>query len=81
MIYLLYIILILIFAYLFSKSAKAEDNMACIFETVGVTIIIVIIIILSNQPTAMHVYQGKTTLEITYKDGVAVDSIVVFKNK
>ena len=55
--------------------------MACIFETVGVTIIIVIIIILSNQPTAMHVYQDKTTLEITYKDGVAVDSIVVFKNK
>lgn len=81
MIYLLYIILILIFAYLFYKSAKDEDNMACIFETVGVTIIIVITIILSNQPTAMHVYQGKTTLEITYKDGVAVDSIVVFKNK
>jgi membrane-bound ClpP family serine protease len=35
----------------------------------------------SGKPTAMDVYQGKTTLEITYKDGVAVDSIVVFKNK
>jgi len=30
-------------------------------------------------PTAMDVYQGKTTLEITYKDSVAVDSTVVFK--
>lgn len=30
-------------------------------------------------PTAMDVYQGKTTLEITYKDSVAVDSAVVFK--
>lgn len=30
-------------------------------------------------PTAMDVYQGKTTLEITYKDSVAVDSVVVFK--
>ena len=35
----------------------------------------------SCKPTAMDVYQGKTTLEITYKDGVAVDSVVVFKNK
>ena len=35
----------------------------------------------ANKPTAMDVYQGKTTLEITYKDSVAIDSIVVFKNK
>lgn len=33
----------------------------------------------SEYPTAMDVYQGKTTLEITYKDSVAVDSVVVFK--
>ena len=33
------------------------------------------------EPTAMDVYQGRTTLEITYKDGVPVDSVVVFKNK
>ena len=35
----------------------------------------------AGKPTAMDVYQGKTTLEITYKDGIPVDSIVVFKNK
>lgn len=34
----------------------------------------------SIKPSAMDVYQGKTTLEITYKDGVPVDSVVVFKN-
>ncbi len=34
-----------------------------------------------DTPTAMDVYRGKTTLEITYRDGVPVDSIVVFKNK
>ena len=33
-----------------------------------------------NKPTALDVYQGKTTLEITYKDGVPVDSVVVFKD-
>lgn len=32
-----------------------------------------------DQPTALDVYQGKTTLEITYKDSVSVDSVVVFK--
>lgn len=34
-----------------------------------------------NTPSAMDVYQGRTTLEITYKDGISVDSIVVFKHK
>lgn len=32
-----------------------------------------------NTPSAINVYQGKTTLEITYREGVAIDSIVVFK--
>lgn len=36
--------------------------------------------VLSYKPTAMDVYQGKTTLEVTYKDGVPVDSVVVFKD-
>lgn len=34
-----------------------------------------------NTPTALDVYRGKTTLEITYRDSVAVDSIVVYKVK
>jgi len=34
-----------------------------------------------TNPSAMDVYRGKTTLEITYKDSIAVDSIVVFKNE
>ena len=32
-----------------------------------------------NHPTALDVYRGKTTLEITYRDSVAVDSTVVYK--
>lgn len=32
------------------------------------------------KPTAIDVYEGKTTLEITYKDGVPVDSTVVWKS-
>ena len=30
------------------------------------------------RPTAIDVYEGKTTLEITYRDGVPVDSTVVW---
>ena len=37
--------------------------------------------ITNKSPTVMDVYQGKTTLEYTYKDGVAIDSVVVFKDK
>lgn len=32
------------------------------------------------QPTAMDVYRNKTELQITYRDTVAIDSTVVFKN-
>ena len=37
--------------------------------------------ILRPKPTAMDVYQNKTTLEYTIKDGEIIDSVVVFKNK
>lgn len=32
------------------------------------------------RPTAMDVYQGKTTLEYKVVDDVKVDSVVIFKN-
>ena len=37
-------------------------------------------IISEPTPTAMDVYQGKTTLEYKVVDDVKVDSVVVFKN-
>ena len=33
-----------------------------------------------KQPTAIDVYRGRTTLQITYKDSIAIDSVVVFKD-
>lgn len=32
-----------------------------------------------KYPTAIDVYQGKTTLEITYRDSIPVDTVVVYK--
>lgn len=31
------------------------------------------------KPAAIDVYRGNTTLEVTYRDSVAIDSTVVFK--
>lgn len=52
--------------------------LALLFCTVG--------IVIANKsrdkyPQAIDVYQGKTTLEYTIRDGEIVDSVVVFKKK
>lgn len=51
---------------------------------IGALLVLEIILICESvskpRPTAMDVYQGKTTLEYTIRDSVKVDSIVIFKN-
>ena len=44
---------------------------------------LVLLLLLSYvyKPKAIDVYRGKTTLEITYKDRVPIDTTVVWKNK
>lgn len=32
-----------------------------------------------TEPRAIDVYKGNTTLEITYKNGIPIDSTVVWK--
>ena len=43
--------------------------------------ITLIVTFLKEEPKAIDVYRGKTTLEITYKDKMPIDSTVVWKNK
>ena len=57
---------------------SAPSFITIIFLT---TCILLSLLVISEEPQAIDVYRGKTTLEITYKDGVAIDSTVVFKNK
>ena len=35
----------------------------------------------SNHPKAIDVYRGKTELEVTYRDSIAIDSTVVWKKE
>ena len=49
---------------------------------VFLTIIAIMSIYTPNyEPTAIDVYRGKTTLEITYRDSAAVDSVVVYEQR
>lgn len=36
-------------------------------------------IIKISTPQAIDVYRGRTTLEITYRDSIPIDSVIVFK--
>lgn len=47
---------------------------------ITISVLCIVSFIIEPTPTSMDVYQGKTSLEITYRDGVPVDSVVVFKN-
>lgn len=51
------------------------------YSLVALFTIIVCGIIKISSPQAIDVYRVKTTLEITYKDSIPVDSVVVFKDK
>ena len=61
-----------------------EEAMSFVSLLIGLALGMIIGFILSieqSKPTALDVYRGKTTLEITYKDDVPVDTVVVYKDK
>ena len=79
---LLILIMILVptFQYIFCDDDNVDTLILFnMISMVFINIWIILAIVYMNRPTAMDVYQGKTTLEITYKDGVPVDSVVVWK--
>ena len=78
----LFILAIIILQILFwSVLYKDEVDYMQLFLIVFVFIIVITTLYINtNSPKAIDVYQGKTTLEISYRDSVPVDSIVVFKD-
>ena len=51
------------------------------FAFIALEILCIYEIVSEPRPKAMDVYQGKTTIEYTIRDGVKVDSIVVYKDR
>ena len=66
-----------------SISDKATyDDTPIFFITMILNIIIAFCLIINlRKPRAIDVYQNNTTLKITYKDDMPIDSVVVWKNK
>lgn len=69
----------------FTESGVLEDKkfMRIIMITITACSIISMFLMFSHlsKPKPIDVYRGNTTLEITYKDNVPVDSVVIWKGK
>ena len=80
---LLTILSVLVFIWnIFSKDIDNRAISCFCAIMVGVMLTVVIIDYKhKDNPTALDVYEGKTTLEITYRDTIPVDSVVVFKEE
>lgn len=83
----------LIFAFMFAVSLflfiiingkklnKISTSLLSIPLLLTIDIISSLFVYYLKTPKAIDVYKGGTTLEITYKDGIPVDSTVVWKSK
>ena len=78
------LLLSLVLAFQVSLGTQDRESSVGIFvlATAGTALIAIFsfLIVESSQIKPIDVYQGKTTLEITYKDGIPIDSVVVFKD-
>lgn len=79
MIVLSMIVFILAFIMLVFAVSASDEFIAGISTILFVLSWILVVACYKFKPQAIDVYQGKTTLEITYRDNIPVDSIVVFK--
>ena len=72
--------LILCIIDIISNKSEPDGNFVTVYSFVFSFIVFILLLLQVNKPTAMDVYRGQTTLEITYKDKVPIDSTVVWKN-
>ena len=80
------ICILIILSFHISNNSTEDFDIGIIIGYFMTILIVIEIYFLSNiigkpTPSAIDVYQGKTTIEYTIRDGVKVDSVVVFKEK
>lgn len=78
------LILLLVLTFVWNAFSKDTDRAISCFCAIMIGIILVGVLTdykSKDNPTALDVYEGKTTLEITYRDTIPVDSVVVFKEE
>lgn len=64
-------------------SLEDKEFMRIIIITITVCSIIAMFLMFTHlsKPKPIDVYRGNTALEITYKDNVPIDSVVIWKGK
>lgn len=62
-----------------SKNEYDAVGFTLIASIVLAFIVLITTLCLKDNPRAIDVYRGDTTLEITYRDGIPIDSTVVWK--
>jgi hypothetical protein len=70
-------IIIWVFALIVFKNCRVEFCLGSIIAEIIIAYISILIDM--SKPTALDVYRGKTTLEVTSINGVPQDTVVVFK--
>ena len=78
-IFILFIILMILL--FFNIMVELVGLLFRIISYVILLTIFILCLIYWSKPQAIDVYRSKTTLEITYKDGVPIDSTVVWKDR
>ena len=76
------IVLIIIFCTLIGHGTNHKDTVETTLGIIGAIIFGITFSLASGEyhkPKAIEVYQGKTILEYTVKNGVVIDSVVVYK--
>ena len=61
-----------------SKTTRVESSFMLIATTL-LLFISIVTYVEQDYPSAKSVYEGKTTLQITYEDSIPVDTVVVYK--
>ena len=80
------ICILIILSFRISNNSTEDFDIGFIIGGIIATLMVIEVNLLSNiigkpTPSAIDVYQGKTTIEYTIRGGVKVDSVVVFKEK
>lgn len=80
---LIILVIIYVIAFIWNIIVNEKDAriVSAIILTISAISFVTLFIIYGdrNVPTAKSVYEGKTTLEITYRDSISVDTVVVLK--
>lgn len=62
-----------------------ENRGTTVFAFASFLILVIIVLIsifkINHSPKAIDVYRGNTTLEVTYRDSIPIDTTVIFKQR